>query len=46
MQEQLLRGVLPKKGGGGGRCSADVLLIFGGASLHGFDFNKVAKRLC
>ena len=27
-------------------CSANVLGIFGGVSVHGCDFNKVAKGLC
>ena len=30
----------------GGGCPADVLRIFGGVSVRGFDFNEVAKRLC
>ena len=30
----------------GGGCSADVLGISEGVSVHGCDFNKVAKRLC
>ena len=42
MQNQSSRGVLPE----GGECSADVLGISGGVSVHGCDFNKVAKRLC
>ena len=29
-----------------GGCSADVLRIFGGISVHESDFNKVTKRLC
>ena len=41
MQNQSSRGVLPVGG-----CSADVLGISGDASVHGCDFNKVAKRLC
>ena len=29
-----------------GGCYADVLRIFWGVSLRGYDFNKVAKRFC
>ena len=29
-----------------GGCFVDVLRISGGISVHGCDFNKVAKRLC
>ena len=39
MQKQSPRGVLQEGG------SADVLRTFGGVSVHGCDFNKVAKRL-
>ena len=40
MQKQSPRGVLQEGG-----WSADVLRTLGGVSVHGCDFNKVAKRL-
>ena len=41
MQNQSSRGALPD-----GKCSVDVLGTSGGVSVHGCDFNKVAKQLC
>ena len=37
---------VPQRCSPGGRCSADVLQMFGGVSIRMGDFNKVVEQIC